>query len=68
MQRQLGPAEDARDGRDVVRTKRWILHHDRYGLPERDPIHVEAVGVERMFGDLLRHPNEERVVNVKGLI
>src|SRR2546430_13211990 len=64
----FAPAEDRADGRDIVGTQRRILHDHRHWLRKRRPVYIETVRIEWMFGDLLGHPKEKWIVNVKGFI
>ena len=68
MEGHFAPAEDRADGCYIVGAKRRILHYRRHWLRERGPVHIEAVRIEWVPDDLLRHPDEKRIINIKGFV
>src|SRR5438874_5974568 len=68
MQCQLTPAGDRCDRRDVVRTEGRILHYFPNWLRRSVPVRQKSVRIERMNSNLLRHPKEERIVNMKRFV
>jgi len=67
VQRGLAPSQDRAGQGQVVAGQGRILGDLRHRPDHPGPVHVEPVEIERVVAQVLRGPDEQRVVDVEGL-
>ena len=68
VKRYLAPAKDRCHSGNEIRTEWWVLHRVPHGFPHTHPVYLKTVRIERMSGDLLRHPEKKRIVDMERFI